>query len=281
MAYNRLEVCYLYPMICFPNGKINLGLRVVSKRPDGFHNIETLFYPVPIRDVLEFLPADTFQLNVSGLPIDIEKENNLIYKTWVLLHNKYKIPPLQVHLHKTIPPGSGLGGGSANVAFFIKATNTYFELGLNKSKMKKLAGQLGSDCPFFIENKAAFASGKGEVLQTANISLKGKYLLIIKPKIQVSTQKAYSIIRAEKPEIRLSEIISKPIDQWKNILLNDFEKPIFKLHPEIGNLKNNMYSIGAAYASMTGSGSAVFGIFENKPILKNINPNNYFWAGKL
>ena len=268
-------------MICFPNGKINLGLRVLSKRPDGFHNIETLFYPIPIRDAMEFIPANSFQLNISGFPIREEIKNNLIYKTWALLHKNYNIPPMQVHLHKAIPTGSGLGGGSANVAFFIQAANTYFKLGMNENTMKSLAGQLGSDCPFFIENKAAFATGKGEILKAATINLRGKYLFVIKPEIQISTQKAYSMVQTGKPKNDLSEIISRPIVQWKGLLMNDFEESIFKLHPEIGNLKESLYNMGAVYASMSGSGSAVFGIFENKPILTNISPNNYFWFGKL
>ena len=268
-------------MICFPNAKINLGLNVLSKRTDGFHNIESLIYPIPMRDTLEFLPADSFQLNVSGFHIDNSVKNNLVYKAWKLLYKNYNLPPLHIHLHKGIPIASGLGGGSSDAAFFIHETNTVFKLGLNETEMKNLAGQLGSDCSFFIENKASVVSGKGEILQQANISLSGKYLAVVKPPIHVSTHEAYNLIKPKKPQTSLSEIIYKPIEEWKNLLINDFENLVFRHYPEIGDLKKKMYKSGAVYASMTGSGSAVFGIFENKPILTDINPNDYLWTGKL
>ena len=268
-------------MICFPNGKINLGLQVLSKRSDGFHNIESLIYPIPLKDVLEFVPAKSFQFDISGMAISGNKKDNLIWKAWELLKREFKLPPLHVHLHKAIPTGSGMGGGSADAAFFLRESNEFFKLGMNDNKMKSLAGLLGSDCPFFIENKPAFVSGKGEILQSATINLRGKYLLIIMPETHISSQKAYSLVQPEKPDVSLSEIISKPISQWKNLLKNDFEKPIFSLYPELGNLKKSLYENGAVYASMTGSGSAIYGLFENEPVLKDINPNNYLWSGKL
>lgn len=268
-------------MICFPNAKINLGLNVLSKRTDGFHDIESLIYPIPIRDALEFLPADSFQLSVSGFHIDGSAKDNLVYKAWKLLHKNHNLPPLHVHLHKTIPLASGLGGGSSDAAFFIRETNTVFELGLNENEMKNLAGQLGSDCTFFIENKPSLVSGKGEILQRTNISLSGKYLAIVKPSIHVSTPEMYNLIKPKKPQTNLSEIIFKPIRQWKDLLINDFEDPAFRLYPEINDLKKSMYKSGATYVSMSGSGSAIFGIFENKPILTDINPNYYLWTGKL
>lgn len=281
VAFNRLEVCYLYPMICFPNGKINLGLNVLSKREDGFHNIETIIYPVPIRDALEFLPANSFQFVVSGINIDGQKEDNLIYKAWELLNTNFKLPSLRIHLHKAIPLGSGLGGGSSDAAFFMQAVNDYFHLGIGREEMKILTGQLGSDCPFFVENFPIMATGKGEILQPLSISLSGYYLLVIKPGIHVSSSKAYSMVQARKPETNLLEIISKPLEQWKGQLKNDFENPIFNVHPEIKEIKNNLYKLGAVYASMSGSGSAVYGIFTNRPVLKYVNPNNYLWFGKL
>jgi 4-diphosphocytidyl-2-C-methyl-D-erythritol kinase len=268
-------------MICFPNAKINLGLNVLSKRADGFHNIETVLYPIPIRDALEFLTAGSFKLTVSGFYLEGPKENNLIYKAWNLLHEKYDIPPLRIHLHKAIPTESGLGGGSADAAFFLKLVNTHFNLGIGQNEMKTLTGQLGSDCPFFINNKVSLSSGKGEILQPIKIDLKGKYMVVIQARILVSTHEAYRLIKPKRPEINLSEIISKPINEWKTLLINDFEEPLFKLYPEIGDLKTNLYKNGAVYASMTGSGSAVFGLFKEKPFLKNINANNYLWSGKL
>ena len=268
-------------MICFPNGKINLGLRVLSKRTDGFHNIETLIYPIPINDALEFLPSDAFQLTISGMPIAGATVDNLIFKAWELLHKQFKVPPVRMHLYKAMPMQSGLGGGSADAAFFIRAANVFFSLGMDENKMKNLADQLGSDCPFFIENKPMLASGKGEMLQTVNISLKGKYLLIVKPEIAVSSREAYGLIQPGIPEIDLAEIIAKPIEQWRALLRNDFEEPVFKLHPEIGEIKNNLYKMGAVFSALTGSGSAVFGIFNGQPVLKKINPNNYLWHGEI
>ena len=268
-------------MICFPNAKINLGLNVLSKRGDGFHNIETVFYPIPIRDALEFLPANSFQLAVSGFPTKGLKEDNLIYQAWKLLRNNYQLPPLRVHLHKAIPIASGLGGGSANAAFFLKMVNEHFKLGIEQNEIKNIAVQLGSDCAFFIENKPSLASGKGEILQPADICLSGRYLVVVQANIPISSREAYGLLQARSPKTNLSEIILKPIEQWKNLLINDFEKPAFRLYPEIGNLKESLYKNGAVYVSMSGSGSAVFGIFENKPILKNINPNYYLWTGKL
>jgi 4-diphosphocytidyl-2-C-methyl-D-erythritol kinase len=272
---------YLYPMICFPNGKINLGLYVLSERADGFHNIETVLYPVPVRDVLEFLPAKTFQFTISGFPIDGIKEENIVYKAWLLLHKNFKLPPLGVHLHKAIPPGSGLGGGSSDAAFFIQEANNCFHLEIGKKEMINLTAQLGSDCPFFIENKPSLATGKGEILQEININLKGKYLLLIKSGIHISTAQAYSMVKAEQSKTRLTEIVSKPLEQWTGLLKNDFEETVFEAHPELEEIKNNLYHLGADYASMTGSGSAVFGIFNKQPVLKNINPKYYLWSGKL
>ena len=280
-SQNRLEVWYLYPMICFPNGKINLGLRALSKRTDGFHDIETFIYPIPVRDALEFLPADVFQLTVSGIHIAGETADNLIFKAWELLCQHSKLPPVRVHLYKAIPVQSGLGGGSADAAFFIRAANVFFALGMDGNKMRNLAGRLGSDCPFFIENTPALAGGKGEILQTVNVNLKGKYLLIVKPEIAVSSREAYGLVQPGIPETDLTEIIAKPIEQWRDILRNDFEDPVFRLHPEIGEIKNSLYKMGAVFSAMTGSGSAVFGIFNHRPDSKEINPKYYLWHGNI
>lgn len=278
---NPNELFYLYPMICFPNAKINLGLRILSKREDGFHNIETIIYPVPLRDALEFLPAKSFQITISGFPLERQIKDNLIYKAWTLLSENFNLPPLRVHLHKAIPTTSGLGGGSADAAFFLRELNAYFNLNISIDKLKKLAGQLGSDCPFFIENRAVLASGRGEIFQTVDVSLRGKYILLTKPAVSISTPYAYSLVKPTRPETPLARVISQPIKQWKYLLQNDFEAQLFKMNPEIEVLKNKMYSLGAVYASMSGSGSAVFGIFDKPPILKNIEPNHYFWGKNL
>lgn len=268
-------------MICFPNAKINIGLNVLSKRQDGFHNIESIFYPVPVCDALEFVAADTMQLTVSGFTIPGKEEDNLVLKAYNTLTRIYKLPPLKIHLHKSIPVGSGLGGGSADTAFFIKTINEYFKLGMGMDELLALAGKLGSDCPFFIENRVMLVSGRGEVLQSSNLDLSGKYLLIIKPKTPVSTQLAFEIVKPGMSNISLAAILSKPIEQWKEFLVNDFEIPIYKKYPQIAAIKNNLYKHGAIYASMSGSGSAVYGLFKNKPELSKINPNYYFWVGKL
>jgi len=268
-------------MICFPNGKINLGLRVLSKRKDGFHNIETILYPIPLSDALEFLPANSFQMKVSGFPLDGKTEDNIVFKAWELLHKKFKIPPLRIHLHKAIPTGSGLGGGSSDAAFFMQEVNKFFKLGIGQQELKKLLVQLGSDCPFFIDNKPSLASRRGEVLQPVKVSLTGKYLLVIKPKTSISTREAYHLVKPKKPKTNLSEIILEPIEQWKDLLKNDFEETLVETYPEILEIKNDLYQQGAVYASMSGSGSAVFGIFNNKPDLKNIHPKYYLWFGKF
>lgn len=268
-------------MICFPSAKINIGLNVLSKREDGYHNIESIFYPIPIKDVLEFVAADTMQLKVSGFSLAGKEEDNLVLKAYEALTKIYELPPLKIHLHKGIPMGSGLGGGSADAAFFIQAINEEFKLGMEVEELLMLAGKLGSDCPFFIKNETMLVSGRGGGLQTADLDLSGKYLVIIKPKTNVSTKLAYNLVQAGKSDIRLSEIISKPIEQWKDWLVNDFEIPICKANPQIAEIKKDLYKDGAIFASMSGSGSAVYGLFNNKPEMYSIDPNYYLWIGKL
>ncbi len=268
-------------MICFPNAKINLGVQISGLRADGLHTIETLLYPVPMHDALEFLPARTFQMKITGLKVHGTIKENLVYRGWELLHDQYGIPPVGVHLHKTIPVQSGLGGGSSDAAFFLRAANDFFNIGIDCTEMKKLAAKLGSDCPFFIGNKAAIARGAGEILSPAKLSLKGFHLLLLMPASGISTREAYSLVRPAKPRLPLAEIISRPVEQWKEYLKNDFEKPLFEKYPEIGELKNRLYGQGAVYASMTGSGTAVFGLFKKAPDLKNFGSIHYFWQGKL
>lgn len=268
-------------MICFPNGKINIGLNVLSKRPDGFHNIESVFYPIPIVDALEFVPAESIQLIVSGFTIPGKTKDNLVLKAYEELSKKHKLHPLKIHLHKGIPIGSGLGGGSADAAFFIRTINEYFKLGMDLDELLLLAGKLGSDCPFFIQNKAVLVGGRGEIHQNTNLCLSDKYLVIIKPKTDISTHLAYDMVQVGRPNISLSEIISQPIEDWKDLLVNDFEMPICKAYPQIAEIKKSLYKLGAIYASMSGSGSAVYGIFNNKPELSGIDSNYYLWVGIL
>jgi len=268
-------------MICFPNGKINIGLNVLSKRPDGFHNIESVFYPVPILDALEIIPANSMQLTVSGFVIPGLLKENLVLKAYKEVTKVYKLPPLKIHLHKGIPIGSGLGGGSADAPFFIRTINEYFTLGREMEEMLLFAGKLGSDCPFFIRNEAVLVTGRGENHRNTNLSLADKYLVIIKPKVDVSTPAAYELVQAGISKISLPEIISKPVEQWKGLLVNDFEIPICEANAQIAEIKKELYKLGAVYAAMSGSGSAVYGIFINKPNLHGIDPNYYLWVAKL
>lgn len=270
-------------MIVFPNAKINLGLSVVGKREDGYHNIETVFYPLPLRDALELIiaPDGRQEFSASGIAIPGNPEQNLVLKAFYLLQQDFKLPPVKIHLHKAIPPGAGLGGGSADAAFMIKLINQVFDLNLSISGMQELAGKIGADCPFFIENKPTFAFGKGDQFLPAEINLSGHFAIVVKPEVNVSTAAAYAGINPQKPELSVEKIINLPIEKWKENLKNDFEESVFKKHPEIGIIKDLLYKNGALYASMSGSGSAVYGIFE-----KEVNPEKYFgthicWKGWL
>jgi 4-diphosphocytidyl-2-C-methyl-D-erythritol kinase len=273
-------------MISFPNCKINLGLHVIEKRADGFHNIETVFYPVRWEDMLEVLPDDPKKSGVSffsgGIKIPGEAKDNLCVKAYELISKDYPMPAVKVFLQKIIPIGAGLGGGSSDAAFFIKALNEIFELNLAWGELHHYAKQLGADCSFFITNRPVLAEGKGDQLESINISLAGKNILIVYPGIQVNTGDAYAGISPRKPEIPLEEIILKnPAESWKNVLVNDFEKTVFQKFPAIKTLKEKMYSCGAVYAAMSGSGSAVFGIFDEKPDGKSIAEGNLYWQGVL
>lgn len=251
-------------MIAFPNAKINLGLNIVGKREDGYHNIESCFYPIPWHDSLEVIEATTFSFHAYGLEIPGENNTNLCVKAYDLLKRDFNIPPVEIHLLKSIPMGAGLGGGSADGAFTLKLINELFNLGLTNLELEGYALKLGSDCPFFIQNKAAVASGRGEKLQPANIDLSGYHLAIHNPGIHVSTKEAYAGVRPKTPKLATSEIIRQPIPEWKDLLINDFEKSIFQNHPDIRKVKEEMYKAGALYASMTGSGSTVYGVFKGE-----------------
>jgi 4-diphosphocytidyl-2-C-methyl-D-erythritol kinase len=261
-------------MLAFPNAKINLGLHVLEKRTDGFHNIETVFYPVQWCDVLEIIPAEKkaragVKFNATGLKIIGSKEKNLCVKAYNLLKEKYDLPPMQMHLHKLIPFGAGLGGGSADATQTLMLLNSIFNLSLNKKELEELAATLGSDCPFFIHNKPLLAKEKGNVFEEINLSLKDFFIAIVKPDVHVSTADAYSHVQLSSKENSLKEIIARPVKEWKDVLVNDFEKTVFKKYPVINYLKEELYKCGATYASMSGSGSAVYGIFKNEVALKN------------
>ncbi len=252
-------------MIFFPNGKINLGLSVINKRTDGYHNIETVMYPVPVFDVLEFLPSGSFSLSIYGFKITGSMEDNLVYKAWKMLHDRYQIPPVEVKLLKMIPPGSGLGGGSSDSTFFLKALNEHFSLLLPEETLSGYALQLGSDCPFFLNNKPALVQGRGEIIQEIPLSLKGKYFCLVFPNVTIATAEAYQKITPGVSRLSVSEVVKLPVEQWQHKMPNDFEPFVLRQHPELEEIKDLLYSEGAVYASMTGSGSAFFGIF-NKPV---------------
>lgn len=276
-------------MICFPNAKINLGLNIVEKRADGFHNIETVFYPVNWCDALELIENKDFQqgdekinLSLSGIVVKGNAQDNLIAKAYKLMDKVYNLPPVKAHLHKNIPMGAGLGGGSSDAAFFIKLLNNKFLLNLNAAEQLNFAEQLGSDCAFFIENKPVYASEKGDVFSEVKIDLSQYHIVIVYPAIHSNTALAYKGVVPTKPQKNIQSIIAGEIKNWKTELVNDFEKTIFLQHLELQKLKNSFYAKRALYASMSGSGSAVYGVFEKEVDIKGFGlPNNYLiWQSK-
>ncbi|MDR2119991.1 MAG: 4-(cytidine 5'-diphospho)-2-C-methyl-D-erythritol kinase [Tannerella sp.] len=266
-------------MICFPNAKINLGLHVTGKRPDGYHNIETVFYPVPLRDALEVVRADQPSFTQCGILPDVAPENNLVMKALHALKEKHLLPSPAVYLKKNIPPGAGLGGGSADAAFMLKLLNTFAGLHLDDAELEEIAAGIGADCPFFIRNKPVLATGTGNVFESLPLSLKGYTLYIVKPDASVSTREAYRHVNPSKPARPLREIISRPVTEWREALTNDFEESIFARCPVIGEIKNRLYAEGALYASMSGSGSSVFGLFRTDKPLRF--PGCFVWKGML
>lgn len=259
-------------MINFPIAKINLGLNVVSKRDDGYHNLETVFYPVPIKDALEVFPMeDGFpsdvrcDLKVTNLFIDGDEQKNLVVKAYNMIAQDYELPRVHVHLYKHIPTQAGMGGGSSNCAYMIRLLNEMFSLGMSDEKMIGYAARLGADCAFFIKAQPAYAEGIGEKLQPISIDLSGCKMLVVRPNIPVSTKEAFSLITPQVPKKNCLDIVRQPIDTWKDELVNDFERSVFAIHPEIGRLKEMMYEQGAIYAAMSGSGSSVFGLFSDTP----------------
>ena len=256
-------------MIIFPKAKINFGLRITEKRPDGYHDIETFFYPVNISDALEFVMlrgnAEGDEMKVTGLNIASRPENNIVTKALQRLRKDFPIPYLKIHLHKAIPSGAGLGGGSSDAASVIKAINKYFDLSMTDQEMRSLALDLGSDCPFFIDPVPSFAAGRGEILQPANPFLDGYFIAILNPGVSISTKEAYINCHPAKPEVPLEKLIRLPADDWKKNIRNDFEDYAFKIYPLINDMKKALYRSGAIYSSLSGSGSSIFGIYEQKP----------------
>ncbi len=274
-------------MICHPNAKINLGLNVTERRPDGYHNLETVFYPIPLCDTLRIettrsdgkhpdcnYPSEPltqghvtgdYTFRMDGIGIDCPPEKNLLTKALRLIREHYPLPYLYIYLHKQIPSGAGLGGGSSDATHTVKILNQMFALGLFDGKLERLVTTLGADCPFFVRNRPAFATGIGNIFTPVGLSLSGWYFVLVKPDIFVSTKEAYARISPRKPETPITDIICRPVEEWKNILTNDFEEGIFALHPEIADIKMRLYAQGATYASMSGSGSSVFGLFRTMP----------------
>lgn len=251
-----------------PNAKINLGLNIVSKREDGYHNLETVFYPIGLFDELKVkvLPEnEVFQFQLKGIKLDSKPGDNLVEKAYRLLAADYKLSPVRIDLMKKIPVGAGLGGGSSDAAFMLKVLNDIFRIGLNNFQLEQYAAKIGADCAFFIRNKPVFATGTGNIFSTIDINLTGYSWVLVKPQIHVSTALAYANVVPASPEMSLTEIIKQPVSAWKSIMINDFELSVFKQFPEIATIKQKLYDAGALYASMSGSGSSVFGIFENAP----------------
>jgi 4-diphosphocytidyl-2-C-methyl-D-erythritol kinase len=251
-------------VVVFPNCKINLGLHIVRKRVDGFHDLETIFYPIPLCDALEIIEAtgDETTIQSSGVTIDNNSGNNICVKAYNILKKDFHLPAVSICLHKIIPVGAGLGGGSSDGAFTLLLLNKKFNLGLSETVLLHYALQLGSDCPFFIKNAPCFATQRGEILTPVTLDLLAYKIVLINPGIQVNTGWAFSKITPQKNRASVSEIIQQPVNEWKNKLGNDFEEIIFNDYPSISEIKNMLYQNGAVYASMSGSGSSIYGIFE-------------------
>ena len=251
-------------MLCFPNCKINLGLYVTRKRADGYHDLETVFYPVAIHDVLEVVPGSETTLSVTGDHVAGKTADNLVYKAYELLRNRFpgQVPPMSILLHKVIPSGAGLGGGSADGSFMLRLINDFCNLGCSESLLLELALSLGSDCPFFIKNRPVFAGGRGELFEPVSVDLSDYTIQVVVPNVHISTGAAFGMILPATAGFNLRQLGDVPVAQWRNQIQNDFEIPVFQAHPGLASIKNQMYQQGAVYASLSGSGSAIFGLFE-------------------
>lgn len=279
-------------MLTFPCAKINLGLNITSEREDGYHNLETVFFPVPITDALEvklmhndFPSYEPCDLKITGNAVDCDEQNNLVVKAYKLLAQDFSLPRVHTHLVKRIPMQAGLGGGSADGAFMIRLLDERFRLNMGIAEMERYASRLGSDCAFFITAEPSFGTGRGEVLEPVQIvenNLQAFYIVIVKPAVAVSTREAFKQIVCRQPEHCCRDIIRQPVETWKAMLVNDFEVPAFKQHPELAAIKQQLYNLGAVYAQMSGSGSAFFGLFRREPQqVKETFPGCFTFTSKL
>lgn len=277
-------------MITFPVAKINLGLNVVEKRADGYHNLQTVFYPVPIMDALEIVPmSDGFpsdvdcDLKVTNITIEGDEQRNLVVRAYHLLKADYpELPRVHTHLWKGIPTQAGMGGGSSDCGYMIRLLNETFDMGLSSEQMQQYAARLGADCAFFIESSACYAEGIGERLQPIDLDLSGWHIGVVRPDIPVPTKEAFSRIHPHYPALNCRDVVKQSVETWRDRLTNDFEESVFALHPEIGAVKEQLYKMGATYAAMSGSGSALFGLFKDEPdALRQTFPDMFTFSGVL
>lgn len=269
-------------MVRFPNCKINLGLHVVGKREDGYHDIETCFYPLPWNDILEIIPSKTISFTNTGINVPGPYDDNVCLKAYYLLQDEFDLPPVDIHLHKIVPMGAGLGGGSSDGANTLIILNELFAINLSEQQLEERASELGSDCAFFIHDGPMMGMGRGEILRPIDLSLHGKFMVVVKPDIHVSTKEAYNNIVAKDAYPSIRPILEKEsILNWKNMLKNDFEDSVFSQFPVIEKIKNDFYNQGSIYASMSGSGSSVFGIFDSAVDLKKYFDGMAYWSGSL
>ena len=258
-------------MNCSANAKINLGLRIVAKRPDGYHNIETVFYPIPLCDTLSVETGSCFRFTSDGLAVGGNPDDNLVCKAYRLLQSDFNLPPCHLHLHKVIPFGAGLGGGSSDAAFCIKLLNKWASLGLSLRQMEDYASRLGADCAFFIQNRPMLARGIGNEFSATSLSLKGWHLVLVKPEVFVSTPEAYRGVTPVQPADRLEDWLQRPVEEWNEGVVNDFEASVFPKYPILPAIKQSLYDCGAAYTAMSGSGSTLFGLFRQQPETKTLH----------
>lgn len=260
---------HIASMLTFPNAKINIGLNITAKRNDGYHDLETVFYPIGIQDVLEIKPLENsdkdWDFQIAGQQVTERPEDNLVIKVFKDLQKEFDLPAVDIYLQKKIPTGAGLGGGSSDAAFMMKTLNEMFELHLSTADMERRIAAYGADCAFFIKNTCSYATGIGDRLQPIDLSLKGYNITLVKPSVAIPTREAYSGITPQLPSHRFLDLISQPVETWKGQITNDFEKHLFILHPQLAAIKQTLYDMGALYASMSGSGSVLYGIFKEKP----------------
>ncbi len=274
-------------MYVLPNAKINIGLNIVSKRPNGYHNLQTVFYPIPITDAIEIRqiekPVEPYEFETSGIFVPGIAKENLVVKVFLALQKEFDLPPISINLAKHIPVGAGLGGGSSDCAFMMKMLNDFFSLDFSIEEMQSRLSAFGADCSFFVRNKPVFAEGVGDEFSPIGITLKGYFIVLIKPNIHISTQQAYSVVTPSMPAANLKDILTtEQVSQWRSRVNNDFEKFLFPLYPELVTIKNTLYDMGAIYASMSGSGSAIYGIFD-RPVTnaQTIFPDCFTFSHEL